>query len=330
MNDLLLQALKGENRGHPPVWLMRQAGRFLPEYRALRTRHALWEMFHNSDLAAQVTRLPLDVLGVDAAILFSDILVIAEAFGLTVHFPESGGPYVEPTITSAADIDALVQRDVHDVLHYVQKTIQILKGDLRVPLIGFCGGPFTVASYLIEKDKAQEWLSKDPKSFHKLLHKLACASIDYLRMQIQAGVHAIQIFDSWASLLTEAQFHEFSLHYLRVILDALRPTQIPCIVFCRNSSLFPRELSQIGPSAISFDWHREMAELRTQVPEHIAIQGNLDPEILRGPRPLLLAATQKLLHTMRGQPGFILNLGHGVLPDTPVDNVRCFIEAARR
>jgi uroporphyrinogen decarboxylase len=309
---------------------MRQAGRFLPEYRDLRTRHALWEMFHNSELAAQVTRLPLDVLGVDAAILFSDILVIAEAFGLKVHFPESGGPYVEPAITSSADIDALVQLDVQDVLSYVQKTIQILKSDLRVPLIGFCGGPFTVASYLIEKGTLQEWLKSDPTSFHKLLHKLACASIDYLRMQIQAGVDVIQIFDSWASLLTEAQFHEFSLHYLRLIIDALRETQIPVIVFCRNSSLFPRELAELGPSAISFDWHQEMSQLRAQVPEHIAIQGNLDPEILRGPRPVLLAATQRLLHAMRGQPGFILNLGHGVLPDTPVDNVRCFIETARR
>ncbi len=327
MNPLLLKALKCENAGgRPPVWLMRQAGRFLPEYRALRTRHALWEMFHNSELAAQVTRLPLGVLGVDAAILFSDILVIAEAFGMQVHFPETGGPYVEPLIRSAADIDALVQLDVRSVLGYVRKAVQILREDLRVPLIGFCGAPFTVASYLIEKGKVQDWLSKEPKSFHLLLDKLARASIDYVRMQIEAGVQVVQIFDSWASLLDPAQFHAFSLPYLRQIIEALRETKVPLIVFCRNSSLFPRELAALEPSGISFDWHREMSQLRAQVPASIAVQGNLPPEILKAPRPVLIAETQRLLHAMRGEPGFIFNLGHGVLPDTPVDNVRCLVE----
>lgn len=306
---------------------MRQAGRYLPEYRALRQKHTLWEMFHDPEIAAAVTRMPLETIGFDAAILFSDILVIAEAFGLTVHFPEKGGPYIEPAVTTA---DSLQLRNVEESLHYVSRTISLLKPDLRVPLIGFCGGPFTVASYLIDRGgkegKTLSWLQNDPESFHRLLDKITTASIAYLRMQIQAGVDAIQVFDSWASLLNPAQFETFSLPYLQKIVQAIK---IPVILFCRNSSLYPQQLSSLNPAGISFDWHKPMHELRTIVPANIAIQGNFDPEFLKSSPERIQAETRKLLHSMEGDPGFIVNLGHGVLPDTPVDNVRCFVDTVK-
>lgn len=329
MNALILQTLRCEETSRPPVWLMRQAGRYQPEYRALRSKHSLWELFHKPELAAQVTLLPVDILGVDAAILFSDILVIAEVFGLKVHFPEQGGPSIQPALCSAADVEALAAQPVEERLSYVQETIALLKPQLKVPLIGFCGGPFTVATYLIEKEKREAWMAHDPQSFHQLLEKISEASLAYLRLQIAAGVQVVQVFDSWASLLTPQQFAEFSLKYLHKIVEGIRATGVPLILFCRNSSLYPEELASLKPAGISFDWHQEMALLRQKVPFPIAIQGNLDPEILRGPYPLVKEATKKLLRSMKNEKGWIVNLGHGILPDTPVENVRCFVELVK-
>jgi uroporphyrinogen decarboxylase len=220
-------------------------------------------------------------------------------------------------------------------LHFVAKTISILKKDLSVPLIGFCGGPFTVASYLVEKGgkeelkKTRELLSQNPASFHKLLSKITKASIDYLKLQIEAGVNAIQIFDSWAGLLPPKEFQEFSLKYLEQILEALKETKIPLILFCRGSCTYLNELSSINPSAISFDWHKEMREIRNHVPTSIAVQGNLNPDLLRSSKDTIQKEVQKLLSSMRGEKGFIVNLGHGVFPDIPVENVRCFVETVK-
>jgi uroporphyrinogen decarboxylase len=335
MEDRLLRALKCTNQDRPPVWLMRQAGRYLPEYRALRQRYSLWELFHEPELAAIVTRQPLDILGVDAAILFSDILVIAETLGLKVHFPEQGGPKVEPCLSLASEVDALPLLEVREALSYVSKTISLLKKNLNVPLIGFCGGPFTVASYFIEQDhrkglrKTKEWLYKDPLSFHRLLQKITDASIEYLLMQIENGVDALQIFDSWANELAYEHFLEFSLNYLRKIINVLQKSKTPVILFCRGASLFPKELSSLQPAALSFDWQRQMSDLRKIVPPNIAVQGNFDPDLLKAPPSAIIHTVKNLLRTMSGQPGFIANLGHGVLPDTPVDNVRCFVDTVK-
>jgi uroporphyrinogen decarboxylase len=275
----------------------------------------------------------LDHLVVDAAILFSDILVIAEALGLSVQFPNQGGPRVEPSICTAQQVMDLPYIPVANSLHYVFETIHRVKADIDVPLIGFSGAPFTVASYFIDSSNhssfegTKKWMREDPKTFHVLLSKITQATIAYLQEQINTGVNALQVFDSWASILDDAQFAEFSLPYLQQIVDALAPSGIPVILFCRNSSLRAEALAQIKPAGISFDWHATMKELRQKVPSHIAVQGNFNPEFLKSSQEEIKAGVHHLLTSMQGEKGFIVNLGHGVTPDIPVENVRCFVDA---
>lgn len=325
MNERLLKALGCQNQGRPPIWLMRQAGRFLPKYQALRQKYSLWQLFHQPELAAQVTLLPFEMLPFDAAILFSDILVIGEALGFKVIYPEGQGPYFEPRLTLES-LKHLKLCPVEETLSYVKQTIGFLRPNLKVPLIGFCGGPFTVASYLLTRTILQDWVEQSPEALHQLLDHITAATIDYLKMQVAAGVDAIQIFDSWANLLDDQQFLDFSCQYLQKILDALKPSKIPIILFCRNSSLRPGPLVHLAPSGISFDWHQPMKILRKQVPSHIAVQGNLNPEILKASTDVIDQAVEEILSSMNGEAGFIFNLGHGVLPDTPVANVQYLVE----
>ena len=335
MNTLFLRALRCEPVERPPVWLMRQAGRYMPQYRALRTSHTLWEMFHNPELAAEVTCQPLEHLGVDAAILFSDILVIVESLGLSVQFPNQGGPRVEPAISGASDIDALSLLPVQESLSYVFETIHLVKAATPVPLIGFSGGPFTIATYCLDPlnhgsfAQTQKWIQEDPQSLHLLLEKITTVTIAYLKGQIEAGVDALQIFDSWANILTDEQFAQFSLPYLQRIIDALRPSGIPVIVFCRDSSLRAEQLATLHPNAISFDWHLPMKQLRQKVPPHIAVQGNFHPEFLKGSFAQIEQGVEELLTSMEGEKGFIVNLGHGVTPDIPFENVRHFVNRVK-
>lgn len=335
MRDLLLRALRSEQVDRPPVWLMRQAGRYMPQYRVLREKHSLWKLFHEPELAAQVTRQPLDVLGVDAAILFSDILVIAEALGLSVHFPESGGPRLEPPIRTPAQVNALEIRPVEEVLKYVFDAIFLIKPSIDVPLIGFSGAPFTVASYLIDSTSKEAfaltrlWLREDPHSFHMLLQKITQVTISYLKAQIAAGVDVLQIFDSWANVLDEGEFSLFSLPYLKQIVDALRDTGVPLILFCRGSTERVAPLVSLAPSAISFDWLRPIDELRRAVPAGIAIQGNFSPDIFKKPCEALVREVTAALRSMQGQRGWIVNLGHGVMPDTPIEQVRLLVDTVQ-
>lgn len=332
INSLLLDALKCQNNAHrPPVWLMRQAGRYMKEYHSYRSRYSFLEMVHTPEIAAAVTMQPVDALGVDAAILFSDILVIPEALGLGLHFDEGIGPIIDNTIKTPQDIDALPHIDVEDSFDYTAKAMHILKQSLKIPLLGFCGAPFTLASYMIEgrssRDlkKTKQWMLEKPKDFHRLLDKLATISIEYLKMQIKAGANAVQIFDSWANFLGHRQFKEFSLYYLNKIVDALKDTHIPTILFCRGSSLWAEELATTKASAISIDWNGDLAHIRKKVP-NIALQGNLDPDILCGPKDSLEKEVKSLLESMKHDKGYVFNLGHGVLPHTPVDNVKRMIE----
>jgi uroporphyrinogen decarboxylase len=335
MNDLLLKALLCEEVIRPPVWLMRQAGRYMPQYRELRKKHTLWELFHDSQLASEVTCQPLTFLGVDAAILFSDILIIAESLGLTVAFPDQGGPRVEPAIHTAAQVDALPYIPVEESLGVVFETIRLVKQRSSVPLIGFSGGPFTVASYFIDSvghgefKRTKAWMLEDPKSFHALLSKITLATIAYLKQQVKAGADALQVFDSWASVLDEEQFQTFCVPYLQQIVTALKETNVPVILFCRSSSLRAEALSEIRPSAISFDWHHSMADLRKKVPQGIAVQGNFNPEFLKLPQEEIAASVKAVLTEMAGARGYIVNLGHGVTPDIPFDNVRRFVDTVK-
>jgi uroporphyrinogen decarboxylase len=288
---------------------MRQAGRYMPQYRALRAHYSFRQLVGTPELAAQITRLPIDLLGVDAAILFSDILVLAEVFGYQINFKEGKGIELMPPVKK-------IERDVCETLHYVAETIQLLKKDLSIPLIGFCGGPYTVAKYMKTIDP--DWLNR-----------ITAATIIYLQMQIEAGVDAVQIFDSWAGMLRPEEFQSLALPYLRKIVEALRPTGVPVIVFCRGSARYLQELVDLHPACIGFDWERLMLQLRNEVPPHIAIQGNLNPTVLKGPLPLLQKETEAILDSMKGARGFIFNLGHGVEPDTPLENVQWLVSRVK-
>lgn len=337
MRDLLLKALRNEAVERPPVWLMRQAGRYMPDYQVLRSKRTLWQLFHTPELAAEVTFLPIKLLDVDAAILFSDILVLAEAFGKKIVFPDKGGPFVSPYVESLSEIESLAFRDVEESLPYVNKTIQLVKPDLKVPLFGFCAGPFTLASYMIEGAgksgfvKTKELMLKHPQHFTLFLSKIADASIAYLRMQIKAGADAVQLFDSWANVLTLEKFREFCLPFWKKIIEGLKDLHVPVVVFCRDSHRFASEIAKIGPSAISIDEKGDMAFIRKELGPEIVLQGNLCAEFLRdASRDMVVDATEKLLRSMADERGFIMNLGHGVLPATPVENVRAFVQTVKQ
>jgi len=334
-NDLFLRALRCDNRSRPPVWIMRQAGRYMPAYRAIRNKYSFLEMVHTPDLAAEITLLPIQTFGMDAAILFSDILVVVEALGVGLQFKDSLGPIIERPIQTSSQIDALSHIEAEDKFCDIAQAIRLIRPQLKVPLIGFCGGPFTVASYMIEggsgRDllKTKQWMMRDPSSFHHLLRHLTRCSIDYLKLQIKAGVQAIQIFDSWANALGYYQFKEFCLDYLKQIVQELRETKVPIILFCRGSSVFAKDLAAIGPQALSIDWNGDLSHIRSYISPEIALQGNLDPDVLYAPLATVKYETERLLHSMRGNPGYIFNLGHGIKPDTSPDAVKTLVETIK-
>lgn len=337
MNDLFLRALHCRNTlSRPPVWLMRQAGRHLASYRALRQRYSFLEMCHEPELIAQVTLLPLTAYDMDAAILFSDILVIPEAMGVGLRFEEQTGPLIERPLRTPQDIEALPLPTDLAELRFVAQGIQQLKPHLRVPLIGFCGAPFTIASYLIEgktsRDfkKTKQWMLQDPSSFHRLLDKIVSWSLAYLQLQVNAGVDAVQIFDSWANTLAHHQFREFSLAYLQQLVKGMQHTQIPLILFCRGSSVFAPQLAEIQPVGIGFDWNCQLSQMRRSIPYPIALQGNLDPAVLYAPLPRLRREVNRLLDEMKGDTGFIFNLGHGIAPDVSESAVHTLVDCVKR
>ena len=335
MSSLFLDALNCRNRGRPPVWMMRQAGRYMPEYRALRAKHTFLEMCHTPELAAQITLQPISYFQMDAAILFSDILVIPEAMGVGLRFDDGIGPIIEKPVRTNHDVDQLPRHNLTESLSYVSKAISLLTPELKVPLIGFSGAPFTVASYMIEggssKDfkKTKQWMMRDPEGFHKLLEIICDHTLAYLKLQAASGVQALQIFDSWAHVLSYPHFKEFSLTYLKRLVDGLKETNIPVILFCRGSSVFAEELSQITPAGISIDWNADITQLRKTIPSSVALQGNLDPDCLYAPPAKLQKEVKRILDGMKGDPGFIFNLGHGIFPDVPVESVKLVVETVK-
>ena len=333
-SSLIIDALHCKNKQRAPVWIMRQAGRYMPEYRALRAKYSFLEMCHHPELIAKITQLPLMSFGMDAAILFSDILVIPEALGMGLHFDDGVGPIIDRPLHSAKDVEALPNINMKEALNYVVKGIDLLLPELKVPLIGFCGAPFTLASYMIEgkssKDllKTKQWMFRDPISFHLLLEKLTDHCVDYLEAQIEAGVEAIQIFDTWAGMLAYTQFYEFSLQYLEKIIKRLH-SKVPVILFCRGSSYFAPDMAKISPNAISVDWNAHLPTLRKLIPSNIALQGNLDPDILYASHETIKRETKSLLDSMKGDPGYIFNLGHGITPLVPVEAVKVLVNTVK-
>ena len=330
-NDLLIKAAKGIEVSRPPIWLMRQAGRVLPEYRATRSKAKNFlDFVKNPELACEVSIQPVDILGVDAAIIFSDILVIPEAMGLPYQMIESKGPWFENTIKTKFDVDALKIADAND-LNYVIKAIELTKKELnnRVPLIGFAGAPFTIFAYMIEGSgsktfsKAKQFLYTQPELAHQLLDKITQSTIHYLKDQVEAGADLIQIFDSWAGVLTEQMFYEFSLNYISKICNAIS-SLVPVTIFAKDAHYSIEEISKTTCSVIGLDWTINPTIARQQA-KHKTLQGNVDPCLLYADEKKIISETQIMLNAF-GKQKYICNLGHGLYPDIDKEKVKFFVD----
>lgn len=334
-NDLYLRAARGETTERTPVWLMRQAGRILPEYRALRARlSGFKELVETPELAAEVTIQPIDALDVDAAIIFSDILVVPDAMGLPYEMVEARGPLFPNVIKTAADVDRMRIADPEEHLGYVLEALRITKRALngRVPLIGFAGAPWTILAYMVEGhgsktfSKARGMLYKEPALAHRLLEKITATTIAYLQAQVEAGAQVVQVFDSWAGILPPAHYAEFSTRYIGQICAALSPL-VPVTVFAKGAWWAVEDFAALPCRTIGLDWTENPAAVRRVVGDK-TLQGNLDPCALYGTRDQVKAATQAMLRQFAGGP-HIANLGHGVYPDTDPDNVRVFVDTVK-
>jgi uroporphyrinogen decarboxylase len=309
---------------------MRQAGRYMADYRALRARYSLLEICRHPELAAAVTLQPVDALDVDAAILFSDLLLPFTPMGLDFDFVKGEGPSIERPIRDASDVDRLRVFEPREGLSHVLETIRILRHELadRVPLIGFGGAPFTLAAYAIEGGPSTNYATvkafmyAQPEAWHRLLDRFARVIADYMRAQIEAGAQAIQIFDSWAGQLSRADYREFALPHTKRIFDALAGCGVPTIHFGVNTGAILPDMTEAGGDVIGVDWRAPLDEAWDRIGHDRAIQGNLDPVTLLGPADRLFAAADDILRRAAGRPGHIFNLGHGILPSTSVEQVQ--------
>jgi uroporphyrinogen decarboxylase len=338
MNDLFLRACRREPVERPPVWMMRQAGRYLPEYRAVRERADFLTMVRTPELAVEVTLQPVDRLGVDAAIIFSDILVIPQAMGMALSVDEGVGPRFHQPLRSAGDFDCL--RDIvpeHD-LGYVLDAIRLARRALdgRVPLIGFAGAPWTLMSYMIEGQgsksftQAKRLLVRDPARAHALLGRLARVVGAFLAAQVAAGAQAVQLFDSWASALGPRDFREFALPYLAEAVRLAKPAGVPVVAFAPGAGWALEEIARVtGADVIGVDWQTDAGDARRRLAGHpVALQGNLDPCWLYGSPAEIRSRTRDMLAAFGGQ-GHIANLGHGINPDVPVAHAQAFVDAVK-
>ena len=334
-NNLILKAATGQSVPRIPVWLMRQAGRILPEYRKIREKlSGFVELVRTPQLAAEVTIQPVDILQVDAAIIFSDILVVPEAMGLPYELEEKKGPFFPRTISSIEEVNRLKIADPESDLHYVTEAIRLVKKDLndRVPLIGFAGAPWTVFAYMVEGSgsktfsKARGMLYQQPELAHALLEKITLSTIAYLKAQIQAGADLLQLFDSWAGILPKVHFETFSLPYIQKICAAIENT--PVTVFAKGAQFALPELAQLSCETIGLDWQMDIKKTRQIVGPNKTLQGNMDPCVLYASFSEISKHTKKMIQEF-GSYRYIANLGHGVYPDTTVDAVRCFIDTVK-
>ena len=332
-NDLLLRAAKGEQVERQPVWVMRQAGRILPEYRAVRAKlSGFKELVETPELACEVTLQPVDILGVDAAIIFSDILVVPEAMGLEYQMIKGRGPLFEKTIKSASDLKQVHVADPGE-LQYVYDAIRLTKKALngRVPLIGFAGAPWTILAYMVEGSgsktfsEARKLLYTNPQLAHELLSMITDTTIAYLKAQIEAGANLIQLFDSWAGILPLEQYKEFSAPYLLRIAEAI--DEVPTTVFAKGAYRAIDLFAQMPYNTIGLDWNMDVSNVRSKTPGK-TLQGNLDPCLLYANTDTIEAETKKMLRSFGGQR-HIANLGHGVYPDTNPEHVKCFIDTVK-
>lgn len=334
-NSLLLKALRGDSVPRPPVWMMRQAGRYLPDYRKLREKYSFFERCRNPELATEITLQPVEQIGVDAAIIFSDILVIPEAMGLEVQLIENIGPILPSPVTSAKDLARVSIPDVDDRLHYVFDALRMTKKALngRVPLIGFAGAPWTIFCYMVQGrgsktfDEARAFCFRDPATAHQLLQMITTATIAYLKKQVESGADCIQLFDSWGGLLSPDDFETFSLQYSRQIIRELKKI-CPTILFAKGAWFALKEMAETGADALGVDWCIRPETARALTENKISLQGNLDPAKLLAPIPDIKKEVKKMLQQF-GKEKYIANLGHGILPNVPVDHAKAFIDTVK-
>ncbi|HET7378217.1 MAG TPA: uroporphyrinogen decarboxylase, partial [Anaerolineae bacterium] len=317
-----------------PVWFMRQAGRYMTEYRSIRAKHTLLEICQQPELAAEVTLQPVRALGVDAAILFADILLPLIPMGIDLEFAAGEGPVIHNPIGSAQDVEALRMVDPHEVLNHVLEAIRIVRRELagQTPLIGFAGAPFTLASYIVEGGSSRNFIKTkklmygDPTTWHALMNKLACVVADYLVAQIEAGAQAVQLFDSWVGALSPDDYRTYVLPYSQLILKAIKQTGAPAIHFGTDTATLLSMMKSAGGDVIGLDWRTPLDWGWNMLGNDIAVQGNLDPVALFAPRAELKKRVKIILDQAANRPGHIFNLGHGILPETPIENVKAVVE----
>jgi len=335
MNDTFLRACRGEEVEYTPVWLMRQAGRYLPEYQAVRSNIDFLTLCKNPKLAVEVTLQPVDILGVDAAILFSDILIPLEAMGMRLEFSEKEGPVLSEPVRNRASVERLTIPEVEDDLPFVFDTIRILRKELehKVPLIGFSGAPFTLATYMIEGGTSKNFLHTKKfmfqysAVFQYLMEKLTDTVISYLSAQINAGAQAVQLFDTWAGILTPVDYKKFVFPYVKKAISDLRKEGVPVIYFVNDCAGILREVKNSGADVTGIDWRIDIADAIKKLGRKMIVQGNLDPCALFLSREKLEDRVKDILWKGEAAKGHIFNLGHGILPQTPVENVSSLVEA---
>ena len=339
-NDRFLRALMREPVDLTPVWMMRQAGRYLPEYRATRSQAGdFMSLCKNPELACEVTLQPLRRFPLDAAILFSDILTIPDAMGLGLYFKNGEGPKFKKTIRSAADVDAIAPLNIGTDLDYVLNAVKLIRRELNgeVPLIGFSGSPWTLATYMVEGGSSKDFrhlkrmIYDEPKTAHHLLEKLAVAVTEYLNQQILAGAQAVQIFDTWGGALSSPAYQEFSLSYMAKIVSGLirehEGRKVPVILFTKGGGLWLEKIANTGCDALGLDWTVELADARKRVGVKVALQGNMDPAMLYASPARIRTEVSCLLESFGQGSGHVFNLGHGITPDVKPENAKAFIEA---
>jgi len=334
-NDLFLKALKGETVERPPVWMMRQAGRYLPDFMKLKAKYDFFTRCRTPELATEITVMPIHQVGTDAAILFSDILVVPQAMNVEVQMKDGIGPWLPNPIRTAKDVDQVIVPNVEEELGYVLDAVKMTKEALNdeVPLIGFAGSPWTILCYMVQGqgsknfDKAKAFCFQEPIAAHTLLQKITDTTIAYLKAKVKAGVNAVQVFDSWGGMLSPVDYQEFSWKYIQQIIDALKD-EIPVIAFGKGCWFALKEMGQSGAAALGVDWTCSAVNARYLSGGKITLQGNFDPSRLLSPPAEIKKMVTQMINEF-GKDRYIANLGHGILPNIPVANAQAFVDAVK-
>jgi uroporphyrinogen decarboxylase len=329
-----LRACRRQQTAYTPIWLMRQAGRYMKEYRTLREKHSFMEMCKTPDIAARVTLQPIERFDLDAAIIFSDILIPLEPMGVGFEFAKGEGPVFDHPLREMKEVERLRNIEPEEDLPFLLEAIRIVRRELegRVPLIGFAGAPFTLASYLIEGGHSKNYaltktmMYRNRPTWDALMEKLAAVLIRYLNAQVRAGVQTLQLFDSWVGCLTPSDYEEYVLPFSRKVIEGVDRT-VPFIHFATSNSTLLELMKRAGGDVMGLDWRVDIKEAWTRLGDGVAIQGNLDPIVLFGPVSLIEKEVRRILDRAEGRPGHIFNLGHGILPETPIDHVAALVEA---